>query len=547
MNTPEGFDDLVRRKLEERAFPFEEAHWLEAQRAIRATQRRERPNGWWFAGPVALLIGLGAWWTMDAPDPIVAKLPKTSAPGVAGERERSASTASPVITAPTNGSTPEEVASQPSAGTPSGPAPAEVADKPHAMRTAEPIARPRRNDPSMPERGSMAAAVAPREPEQPVAKRGTTVALIEVAAKTDVPEPVGSGDPVPTTTKEDPNVAAESAAARIALVAEPAAGGSQITVAPTVIAAEEPVAPVVAETPIHGANADSLIAQPSALTVPDSTVVAADTTLTAEPIPPAPPLVDPASPWEISAMAGFLSTTNRYSGGGSDAWRDAMSSGITPTAGAELMHMGKHFGIGGGVHYSTYAERIRTEDRTSTLVSIQNYWYIQPIDTTFLLITDTIDIQGETYYVGVPQNITVNVLENGSDTTVTTTLIRSSRDQVNRTSYLEVPLLADAHITQGRWMFGLRGGPMLGVLTGRRGAVPNAADDGYEEFADQAFRSLTVGYTARAYIRYRFNSAWSIGLEPALKGQLLDTYSNGDLSRRSTGFGGLVSLTYRLR
>ncbi|MBP6389589.1 MAG: hypothetical protein KA175_01240 [Flavobacteriales bacterium] len=545
MNTPEGFDDLVRRKLEERAFPFEEAHWLEAQRAIRATQRRKRPNGWWFAGPVALLIGLGAWWTLDAPDRIVAELPKTSAPIVAEVAERSEGTTSTVITAPTNGSTRELVTSEPSAKAPVGPAPAEVVDKPHAMRTAEPIARPRRNDPSMPERGSLAGAITSREHEQPVTEPGTTV--IDVAAKSDVPEPVGSGDPVPTTTKEDPNVAAESAAASIALVAEPAAGGSQITVAPTVIAAEEPVAPVVAETPIHEANADSLIAQPSALTVPDSTVVAADTTLTAEPIPPAPPLVDPASPWEISAMAGFLSTTSRYSGGGSDAWRDAMTSGITPTAGAELMHMGKHFGIGGGVHYSTYAERIRTEDRTSTLVSIQNYWYLQPIDTTFLLITGTFDSLGVTYFEGVPQNITVNVLENGSDTTVTTTLIRSGRDQVNLTSYLEIPLLADAHITQGRWMFGLRGGPMLCVLTGRRGAVPNAADDGYEEFADQAFRSLTVGYTARAYIRYRFNSAWSIGLEPMVKGQLLDTYSSGDLSRRSTGFGGLMSLTYRLR
>lgn len=224
-----------------------------------------------------------------------------------------------------------------------------------------------------------------------------------------------------------------------------------------------------------------------------------------------------------------------------------MSSGLTPMFGADIMHMGTHFGIGGGVHYGTYAERIHTEDRTSTLVNIENYWYLQPIDTTFLLITDTIDIQGETYYVGVPQNITVNVLENGSDTTVITTHIRSGRDQMNRTNYLEVPLLADAHITQGRWMFGLRGGPMLGVLTGRRGAVPNAADDGYEEFADQAFRSLIVGYTARAYIRYRFNSAWSIGLEPAIKGQLLDTYSSGDLSRRSAGFGGSVSLSYRLR
>ncbi|MEX1132537.1 MAG: hypothetical protein WEC15_04865, partial [Flavobacteriales bacterium] len=117
----------------------------------------------------------------------------------------------------------------------------------------------------------------------------------------------------------------------------------------------------------------------------------------------------------------------------------------------------------------------------------------------------------------------------------------------NRVSYVEIPLLLDAHLMQGRWSVGLRGGPTLGILTGRRGALPNSSNDGYTEFSDQAFRELMLGYTARAYIRYRWNAAWSIGLEPAIRGQLINSLDNGPLDRRSSAFGGMLSLSYRLR
>jgi hypothetical protein len=58
---------------------------------------------------------------------------------------------------------------------------------------------------------------------------------------------------------------------------------------------------------------------------------------------------------------------------------------------------------------------------------------------------------------------------------------------------------------------------------------------------------VVFGYTARAYIRYRWNAAWSIGIEPALRGQFSNSLSEGDVQRHTRAFGGMISLSYRLR
>jgi hypothetical protein len=150
-------------------------------------------------------------------------------------------------------------------------------------------------------------------------------------------------------------------------------------------------------------------------------------------------------------------------------------------------------------------------------------------------------------YEGASITTTVNVLTLGEDSTATTTRVRDARDPVNRTSYLEVPLLFDAHLVQGRWSMGLRGGPTVGLLTGRTGSIPNTTNDGYIELGDQAFREVLFGWTARAYLRYRWNAAWSIGIEPAMRGLFSNSLSEGDVQRRSSAFGGMISLSYRLR
>ena len=94
---------------------------------------------------------------------------------------------------------------------------------------------------------------------------------------------------------------------------------------------------------------------------------------------------------------------------------------------------------------------------------------------------------------------------------------------------------------------GVRGGPTFGILSGRKGTLPNSTNDGYVPFEDEAFRELVIGYQARAYLRYRWNAAWSIGLEPMIGGQLVNGLASGDLDRRSMAWGGLISLSYRLR
>jgi hypothetical protein len=215
--------------------------------------------------------------------------------------------------------------------------------------------------------------------------------------------------------------------------------------------------------------------------------------------------------------------------------------------GAELMHMGRNIGLGFGIHYGTYSERIKVDAIDNTMVDRWNYWYLAPVDTTILFITDTVTQNGQVYYVGQSINTTVNVITLGSDSTVTTIRVRDARELRVTTSYLEIPLLFDAHVVQGRWSMGLRGGPTVGLLTGRTGALPNSTNDGYTELGDQAFRKVVFGYTARAYIRYRWNAAWSIGIEPALRGQFSNSLSEGDVQRHTRAFGGMISLSYRLR
>ncbi|MEO8734275.1 MAG: hypothetical protein ABI373_08085, partial [Flavobacteriales bacterium] len=271
-------------------------------------------------------------------------------------------------------------------------------------------------------------------------------------------------------------------------------------------------------------------------------------TINAAPLAPqaAPPLVPVSSPWEISVLGGSFTSKTDYSGNNSAEWTGDISSEHSISVGAEFVHMGRNIGIGAGLHYGSYAERLRSNAIDMTSTSTANYWYLLPVDTTFLFITDTLPGQPPTY-TGTSLDTTVNVLTQGTNTVTSTQRLREAREQVNRVNYLEVPLLIDVHLLQGRWSFGVRGGPTLGLLTGRRGSVPSADNEGYVEFVDMPFREFILGYTARAYVRYRFNAAWSVGIEPAIRGQLMNSLGSGDLARRASSKGVLLSLSYWLR
>ena len=264
-------------------------------------------------------------------------------------------------------------------------------------------------------------------------------------------------------------------------------------------------------------------------------------------LPAAPPIVDPRSPLEIAFHGGTFFSNSTYSGAITEDWDHSTESTQTFGGGVELMRMGRNIGIGGGLHFSTYAERLNTDEALRSLEEQYQYYFLDPVDTTILYITDTIIVDGVVQYVGESINTTINVIDVGTGTQVVTTRLRDARQQVNRTSYLEIPLLIDFHLTQGKWNIGLRGGPSLGLLSFRRGALPNSGDAGYIDLSDQQFRSLIWGYNARAYIRYGICPGWTIGAGPMIKGQLSNGIESEGLMRRSSSIGGVIGISYRFK
>jgi hypothetical protein len=260
-----------------------------------------------------------------------------------------------------------------------------------------------------------------------------------------------------------------------------------------------------------------------------------------------PVVNDPRARWEISALGGGFLTDVRYTGARADEWSSSVKGERTTGFGAELMHMGRHIGLGLGVHYGSYAERItakRVEQETNIAFD-STFW--DPVDTTILVVLGTTIIDGQSYYIIDSRDTIIHVLRISAVERLETLVRRSAMERLNTWSYLELPLLFDAHTRKGRWLFGLRGGPSLCVLQGRRGVLPNAGLDGYTELEDEAYKELSIGYQARCYMRYQFHEAWSLGLEPTLRGQLPATIGDAGLTRRAMAVGGQFSVTYRLR
>lgn len=231
----------------------------------------------------------------------------------------------------------------------------------------------------------------------------------------------------------------------------------------------------------------------------------------------------------------------------SDRYDDLdVSSDDALAFGAELMHMGRNVGFGFGVHHTSYNDRFTTPEQRTTAWEVTRNWYLQSIDTTILIITGTDTVNEQIIHTGFNVNTTVQVLRYSFDTTAIVS-VRSPRAFSVRTSYLEVPLLFDAHIVQGRWSFGVRGGPSIGLLTARSGSLPSENDETDVPLREAAVQQWSLGWSARAYARYRFNSAWSVGIEPMARGQLMDAISGPVIARRSNAFGALLSLSYKLR
>lgn len=276
------------------------------------------------------------------------------------------------------------------------------------------------------------------------------------------------------------------------------------------------------------------------------TTVVRDSIPANAPSPIALPVPLPRAPWELTVWGGVFSTNNAYTGPQSDEWNAASSSATAPAFGVEAMRLSGHFGIGTGLHHITYAERFDADAAYLLAGNWRRVFTLDAVDTAIFLVTDTLDIGGEPHYTGINYDTTVYVLASHYVENITRTQVREARSFVNRVSYLEVPLLLDAHTAHGRWSFGIVGGPTVGLLSGRRGTLPRRTPDGYVDLVDEPFRSVMFGYTARIYARFRVGDRWSLGAEPSVRGQLRSAFDGTDGTRRSQALGMQLGLTYRL-
>ena len=585
MSHNDEFDELARRKLEERQVAFQEADWQAARKLIDA-ERGGSKRAAWITGALLLLLISGPVWygTGSAgPEEAVASaehaVPRTVEVPITDQQVRNSSV--------TGTETPPKANEQAAATEVKAPSIKTIPEYPADLTpksSAATMARVERSTPRGSVEMNIANGVQPtavpsrknaahtEQADRSIVKTNEAITSSEItgsafgvqaatpsladAGKENVQ--AGTIDPEAKSTQQNafgsnatPSTLADQRGEVILQPGNNNANDEPIATefpTPTVAVASKtaPTSIVPTETPVQpNAGTASSFSDTTSVRA-DPTTPPGDSAAAAAVVVTPAPLVPERAPWEVSIMGGMSSSSTKYAGSNSADWNADISKENSIAIGAELMHMGRNFGIGTGLDHSTYAEQLRMDamDRSSTI--LQNFWYLMPVDTTILVITDTIAGTPPTF-TGTSQSTTVNVLLQGTDTVTTMERIREARAELNRVSYLEVPLLLDAHLVQGRWSFGVRCGPTIGLLAGRRGTVPSPDNEGYVSFTDQPFRELVFGYTARAYVRYRFNAAWSVGIEPAMRGQLMNSLGSGELSRKATAKGVMLSLSYRLR
>ncbi len=601
MNLENEFDELAKRKLQEQAFPFEEAHWLDAQRLIAADKRSRGSHWWkWTMGGIAMLALL--WWlwptaetTTLATTESAPVVPSTTATSTAPINEDTSEPA-----APSNEAKPGTSEHEVSVNTittsvePTG----TRAEQPEATITRRAAAQANTTTPSLvtnPKSDAGAARTLPSAATATTAAHTYQQSLSEnspsgttdhrsapepsttpTAGNKAMPEPTASvsattanpdvdTDASTFTSKEQgttlnpelsPTGSVTSTTGSVPDIADAQTSGNTTNTPGSENGNQtatnldpENALPNIGTTGLvltSEANTDSTLSSSGASTSSASTTPPTPVATPATPpvtAPPQPPIAP--SPWELGAMVGFFQSTSSYAGGTSSTWEVSPEQNLS--FGAEAMHMGRNFGWGSGLHYGTYADRLYTPAEDRSTVTYTPFWQLVPVDTSIFIVTGSYldTASGDVIYTGQHIDATINVLRRALDSTFASVRIREARERINRTSYVELPLLLDAHVVQGRWSLGLRGGPTVGLLTQRSGSIPSNNEE--RNFNDVAMRTWMFGWTARAYVRYRFNSAWSVGIEPTARGQLFDSFDDNGTTRRSNAYGVMLSLSYRLK
>lgn len=551
MNEHHEFDELARRKLAEREHVFQEDDWLAAQRVIQA----DRPA---FGGMRTIRIvsalaavGVASWlfWPSskeaENEEPWVAVVPTTGAPKTEAATKATPGDVPEAASAPHSAFRVSKEPKQAGPTTTATPVTDEVKSKvvqDEYTKSAEvqiTDATPYQSSALEIDKGTGEASNANEPDDHGVVINEQHEQVIRVSNKDRSDEgPTLEQGATSSSLNEDPIQATELNGRADDHAA--ASDGSSTGNHPVFTPSAEQQRNISDSTVVAGSStADTTLQTRPAATAQDSATNA-----------PAPVIVPPvpaASRWELSALGGGMRSSSTYTGGTSELWRDGSTGRRSLAFGAEIMHRGRNFSFGGGVHHVTYAEDLDVASRSVTNMTTRDTNFFQAVDTTLLIVVGTTQINGQTYYITEQFNATMQVLVSGTATSITTQELLRAMKATNRVSYLEIPLLADAHLDQGPWSLGVRGGPTLGILTSRRGALPRTSFDGPLSDPGSTFKRTLFGVTGRAYIRYRFTTGWSVGLEPTWRMQVGNVLDSGEIVRRNAGLGGYLSLTYQLR
>jgi len=548
MKDPNGFDELARQKLAERDHAFDPAHWADMERLLR--ERDRKPKAWWpwMAAGLLLMGGSALWSVTDKETASVPSPNGTVAEQVEGSSTTSETTATVQVSSSTQAITGTDTQPERPEASPEKETVAEAIHAPRGSASSagrSDVARPRPNTVLTAYAHDGMAVISPVAAIDPERMRPSTMTPADSMAPDETPasdNPASSSDP--SGPVNDPVVTMAPNASEIPGTVTP----ENTNIVDPRTDMENTVVPELVEQPLEPAIEKP--AAPSTTTTEPSgsgTETPVPAIVEPNPAPPAPPeWLAVRTPFELSLMGGAFSTTSDYRGRGTETWQASTERQNTPGFGLEgVWNISTHFGLGIGAHYTSYKERLVSGElhRTDEILS-NNYFWISH-DTMVLTVVDTVVIGATEYFVTELVPMTINELGIDTDTTYSTTLLRERRSVVNAVNYVEIPLLLDAHTSCGRWVFGVRGGPTVGLLTSKQGSIPGEGEAGYADLNERTFSSMTLGATARAYARYRLSSAWSIGLEPTWRQQLGNAFGDADVQRRGNAFGGYLSLSYR--
>jgi len=533
MNDRTPFDDLARRKLAERRPAFEQEAWADMERQLDVLRKR---RGRRRALLLLLIPAAGALWFArgDARSAIAGK----ATPAVPHVETTAAVPEVPMRAhgqAGTLIATPDQAVPLAEAGR------ARPTDT-HPTTKASPQQRVVRSE------GARPARQTPAPPPERTPATDIQATMDAPRGATESPAPGASGTfSVQVTAVENTGISADELGPVTDVPEDPPlANDPVVQVSVPVTPQQGPTGTLIEQSD----PAPAALPTDSAQQADGATDPAMDTSAVVAPVVDSAlatvPVVHAAAfsvrrPWEITLWGGLFNTLTTYSGSRTEAWASDHRGLGAAGAGVELMHHGAHFGIGAGLHFSTYAERMDARELADTHTALVDHYSTQAIDTSLMVANGTVWINGQQYWATQQVDTVILVLVTTTTEETTTTVRRNALARQNRTSWLEIPLLLDAHTAMGRWSFGLRGGPTLGIVQGRRGLLPTT--NGYTDLRDEAFRELVLGWTAQGYVRYRITSAWSVGFGPAARGQLLNSLNSDDLVRRSMAWGGTLGIS----